>query len=116
MQSQLIVINNNITTNRYNWQGFAAHIVGVSPWPIIMSFSVIGLIGGGVFYMHGLSYGLELILIGFLLVLIVFTIWFREVTIEGTHLGHHTRLVQKGIITGFGLFVISEGFFFLSIF
>ena len=33
-----------------------------------------------------------------------------------TFLGHHTAAVQKGLMTGFILFVVSECFFFLSIF
>jgi cytochrome c oxidase subunit 3 len=43
-------------------------------------------------------------------------LWFRDVVSEGTYLGNHTAAVQKGINIGFGLFIISEVFFFLAIF
>lgn len=33
-----------------------------------------------------------------------------------TFLGNHTNAVQRGLNLGFGLFVVSEAFFFLAIF
>jgi cytochrome c oxidase subunit 3 len=36
--------------------------------------------------------------------------------VEATYLGHHTLSVQKGINIGVALFIISEIFFFLTVF
>ena len=43
-------------------------------------------------------------------------LWFRDVSSEGTHIGNHTAKVQNGLNIGFALFVVSEVFFFLSVF
>ena len=43
-------------------------------------------------------------------------LWFRDVITEGTFLGDHTYLVQKGITMSVGLFILSEVFFFVSVF
>jgi len=43
-------------------------------------------------------------------------LWFRDVTGEGTYLGNHTFRVQEGLNLGFVMFVVSEVFFFISIF
>jgi len=44
------------------------------------------------------------------------SLWFRDVISEGTFLGNHTLAVQKGLNLGVGLFIVSEGLFFLAIF
>jgi cytochrome c oxidase subunit 3 len=46
----------------------------------------------------------------------MFAIWGRDVVREGTHLLHHSLTVQIGLKFGFGLFIISEAFFFLGFF
>jgi cytochrome c oxidase subunit 3 len=43
-------------------------------------------------------------------------LWFRDVVAEGTLLGNHTFAVQKGLNLGVALFIVSEVFFFISIF
>jgi cytochrome c oxidase subunit 3 len=43
-------------------------------------------------------------------------LWFRDVVAEGTLLGNHTFAVQKGLNLGVALFIVTEIFFFLSIF
>jgi len=43
-------------------------------------------------------------------------LWLKDVSREGTFQGHHTHVVSAGLTLGFILFVISEVFFFLSIF
>jgi cytochrome c oxidase subunit 3 len=43
-------------------------------------------------------------------------LWFRDIISEGTYLGNHTYAVQWGINIGVGLFIVSEVFFFLTIF
>jgi len=69
---------------------------------------------GGVIQFHG--YTGKPLLIGFISLLITMALWWRDTVRESTFQGYHTNQVQKGIKIGFFLFVISEIFFFISIF
>jgi len=44
------------------------------------------------------------------------SLWFKDIITEASYLGAHTDKVQKGISLGVVLFIVSEVFFFLSIF
>ena len=66
--------------------------------------------------MHGYAFGGYLSLIGFLSILGTMIFWFRDIIAEGTYQGCHTFAVQKGLTIGVALFIVSEVFFFLSIF
>ena len=55
-------------------------------------------------------------LLGFISLLIIMGLWWRDTIRESTFQGYHTKRVQKGINIGFILFIISEIFFFFSIF
>ena len=105
---------NNI--NRSDFQYFPFHLVTPSPWPILLSFSLLTMAIGAVMYMHGYSNGGELLSTGFILTSFGMGLWFRDVIIEGTYLGDHTRQVQKGLQIGILLFIVSEVFAFLSVF
>ena len=67
-------------------------------------------------YFNGFANGGYLVIIGFLTTLSSMILWFRDVVAEGTLLGNHTFAVQKGLNLGVALFIISEVFFFISIF
>lgn len=106
----------SISMPRHLFQAFPFHLVELSPWPLLTANAVYSLMVGGVLYMHGIAYGSTLLLLGFLSTVFVFILWFRDVTMEGTNLGDHTLEVQKGLSMGFSLFILSEVFFFLTIF
>jgi cytochrome c oxidase subunit 3 len=57
-----------------------------------------------------------LLLCSFLLLNWGMGLWFKDIITEASFLGAHTDKVQKGISLGVVLFIISEVFFFLSIF
>ena len=105
-------MNNNIN----KFQHFPFHLVDPSPWPILLSFSLLNMAIGAVLYMHGFTNGGTLLTIGFLLTASGMTLWFRDVITEGTYLGHHTKQVKNGLMLGIVLFIVSEVFAFLSIF
>jgi cytochrome c oxidase subunit 3 len=107
-------IMNNI--NRNQFQSFPYHLVEPSPWPILVSFSLLSLTLGAVMYMQGFTHGGQLISLGFTLTVFGMILWFRDIITEGTYLGHHTIQVQKGLTIGVVLFIISEVFAFLSVF
>lgn len=92
------------------------HILAQSPWPIFESFSLLCLTQSAVLYMHGYPNGANYLLLGFVLTTYCMGLWFRDMITEGTFQGAHTKEVIKGIIIGFLLFIVSEGFAFLSIF
>jgi len=102
--------------NRNQFQSFPYHLVEPSPWPILVSFSLLNLTLGAVMYMQGFTYGGYLISLGFTLTVFGMILWFRDIITEGTYLGHHTIQVQKGLTIGVVLFIISEVFAFLSVF
>jgi cytochrome c oxidase subunit 3 len=105
-----------IQINRNQFQSFPYHLVEPSPWPILVSFSLLNLTLGAVMYMQGFTYGGSLLSLGFTLTVFGMILWFRDIITEGTYLGHHTIQVQKGLTIGVVLFIISEVFAFLSVF
>ena len=105
-----------IKENRMKFQFFPYHLVTISPWPILVSFSMLTLTIGAVMYMHGFYKGETILTIGFLLTLSGMMFWFRDVITEGTKLGDHTKEVVVGLFYGIILFIVSEVFAFLSVF
>lgn len=91
-------------------------MVNPSPWPILSSFSLLSLALSSVLMFQGVEYGTILFTGSILSVIGSMLFWFRDVIFEGSYEGFHTRIVVKGIHIGVILFVISEVFFFLSIF
>lgn len=105
----------NIET-RISFQSHPYHLVDPSPWPISMSFALLVTTISAVMYMHGFPYGGYLLNLGTLLTVTGMSLWFRDVVIESTYLGHHTEQVKRGLTIGIALFIISELMAFLSIF
>nr|QKQ12916.1 Cox3 [Sparassis crispa] len=90
----MLTINRNLfPTNPY-------HLVETSPWPILVSFSLLSLTIGAAMYMHGYPNGHFLLTLGFSLVVGGMLLWFRDIIVEGTYLGNHTVEVQKGLTIG----------------
>jgi len=106
----------NKTIYNYKFQLFPFHLVDPSPWPILLSFSLLNLTVGSVAYMHGFSYGGYILTLGFILTTYGMILWFRDVVIEASYLGHHTTEVKHGLMLGVLLFIVSEVFAFLSVF
>ena len=92
------------------------HIVDQSPWPIALSAVLLSLTTSAVLSFHGYPMGDFLLLSSFILLNWGMTLWFKDIITEATYLGAHTDKVQKGISLGVVLFIVSEVFFFLSIF
>lgn len=96
-------------------QAHPFHLVEPSPWPLTASLALLILTTTAVMNFHGWSTSLGLI-IGFISVLATMAFWWRDCIRESSYQGYHTHLVKKGITIGFILFVISEVFFFISVF
>src|SRR5713226_8901893 len=84
------------------------HLVDPSPWPIVGAIAAGLLTSGGVLYMHG--YGWTLMIIGFLSVLAIMAVWWRDVIREATFQGYHTPVVQIGLRYGMASFFASSLF------
>lgn len=92
------------------------HLVDPSPWPLMASLGGFFLTSGLVSYMHKFIGGWSLFLNGFLLVLYVMYVWWRDIVREATYEEHHTFVVQRGLRLGMILFIISEVMFFFAFF
>jgi len=90
--------------------------VDQSPWPILLSGVLLCLTISAVLSFHNYPMGDILLVVSFLLLNWGMSLWFKDIIIEATYLGAHTDKVQKGLSLGVVLFIISEVFFFLSIF
>jgi len=92
------------------------HIVDQSPWPIVLSCVLLSLTISAVLSFHGYVMGDFILLSSFILLIWGMSLWFKYIITEASYLGAHTDKVQKGISLGVVLFIVSEVFFFLSIF
>nr|ABS28767.1 cytochrome c oxidase subunit III [Polistes sp. MD1] len=90
------------------------HMVTISPWPIMLSFNLMFLLISIIklFYQYKMNL---LMLCLFNMNLILFQ-WWRDVTRESTFQGMHTLKMMKNLKMGMIMFIISEIFFFISLF
>lgn len=94
------------------------HLVDPSPWPFVGSIGAFIMMFGGVVFMKpdpvlGMS-GPWLFYIGLAMVLYTMVGWWRDVTKEAEHQGHHTPVVQLHHRYGMVLFIASEVMFFVA--
>lgn len=99
-----------------NNQKHPFHLVDPSPWPFVGALSALMLTFGGVLVMHGYYGGYFLLQFGFLMLLFVMFVWWRDIIREGTFEGQHTLSVQSGLRVGMLLFIASEVMFFFAFF
>nr|YP_010989332.1 cytochrome c oxidase subunit III [Epicauta sibirica]WOV67154.1 cytochrome c oxidase subunit 3 [Epicauta sibirica] len=90
------------------------HLVDVSPWPILGSFSALIVMSGIIKWFH--LYTPNLLYIGLLSMILIMYQWWRDISREGTFQGLHTMKVTIGLRWGMILFITSEVFFFISFF
>ena len=96
---------------RHSW-----HLVDPSPWPLVASLGAFFMTSGGVLYMHNFAGGSRLLITGFLTILYVMYIWWRDIIREATFEEQHTFSVQRGLRLGMVLFIVSEVMFFFAFF
>lgn len=92
------------------------HLVDPSPWPLTASLGAFFLTSGFVLYMQRFFGGLNLFLIGLLIIFYVMYTWWRDVIREATYEEQHTQSVQRGLRLGMILFIVSEIMFFFAFF
>jgi len=101
---------------RSSIQAHPFHLVEPSPWPLAISMSLLTTTISAVMYFHGYANGGFFLTLGLIATVTTMGLWFRDTIRESTFQGFHTIAVQRGITMGVVLFIISEVFFFLSIF
>nr|BAH59309.1 cytochrome oxidase subunit III [Hestinalis divona] len=90
------------------------HLVDYSPWPLTGAIGVMTLVTGMVKWFH--NFNMNLLILGYIIILLTMYQWWRDVYRESTFQGKHTILVYKGLRWGMILFIVSEIFFFVSFF
>lgn len=95
---------------------FAYHLVTVSPWPLLLGFSVLSTAIQTAGYFNEVTESPANLGITLLIVTVSMICWFKDVVREGTYLGNHTLLVQQGLKYGMILFIVSEVLFFTGFF
>lgn len=105
-----------MSVTRPQFQSHGWHIVDMSPWPLVTSFALLAFTTSSVSYFHGVAQGGFALFFSFLSVVGAIILWFRDVSAEGALGGHHTFAVQRSLNYGVLLFIVSEVFFFVSIF
>ncbi|PHQ69554.1 MAG: cytochrome c oxidase subunit 3 [Sneathiella sp.] len=90
------------------------HLVDPSPWPALAAITAFTTAIGAIMWMHEVTYGMAIFVIGFAALLYTAFAWWRDVVKEGEHEGHHTPVVQLGLRYGMIMFIASEVMFFVA--
>nr|QXT45648.1 cytochrome c oxidase subunit 3 [Idaea simplicior] len=90
------------------------HLVNYSPWPLTGAIGTLTLVTGMIKWFH--NFNMNLLMIGYIIIILTMYQWWRDICREGTFQGMHTISVTKGLRWGMILFIISEIFFFISFF
>src|SRR5215467_8011426 len=80
------------------------HIVNNSPWPLLISFTLLGLTSGTMFRFHQNT--IYIFFLSFCVMIYIMILRFRDVIREGTFEGNHTREVQNNLKFGMVLFIL----------
>jgi cytochrome c oxidase subunit 3 len=108
MKTLNIVFKNN--------QKHPFHLVDPSPWAFIAAVGAFCMTLGFAMYAHQFSGGFACFLTGFISILYVMFVWWRDIIRESTYEGQHTESVQLGMRWGMLLFIVSEIMFFFAFF
>lgn len=94
--------------NRVENEQHPFHLVDPSPWPLMISISLLSLVLSFILYFHYYKNGSFHFIVSFIIFLFFLYKWFKDIIIEATFEGHHSFKVQKGIKLGMMLFIASE--------
>nr|YP_010048402.1 cytochrome c oxidase subunit III [Mollitrichosiphum tenuicorpus]QPK76755.1 cytochrome c oxidase subunit III [Mollitrichosiphum tenuicorpus] len=89
-------------------------ILDLSPWPIMMSINIFNLMMSNIMMLNfKFNY---LMLMNFLIMMMIFIMWWRDIIRESTFQGKHNFYIMNIIKFSMILFIISEMFLFISFF
>lgn len=90
------------------------HLVEFRPWPLLVSFRILSIPVGTLFYVQLSS--INLLLLGVFLTATISYLWWRDIVRESSYQGFHNKIVIKGLKLGIALFILSEVCFFFAFF
>jgi heme/copper-type cytochrome/quinol oxidase subunit 3 len=97
---------------RYNYN----NIIEPSIYPIMTTLALSSMFISISMYISSIKYSTILLLLSNIWTIINIILWKGEIIKEGTYQGKHTDEVNKGLLSGFLLFVFSELLIFLTLF
>jgi cytochrome c oxidase subunit 3 len=100
-------------------KGHPYHLVEPSPWPVVMSLSLLALTISLVFFLRGSWLSACIFFVSVASTLLIMFMWWRDVVHESFVQKQHTTEVANGLKMGMIVFIISEivffGVFFLAL-
>nr|QNV12083.1 cytochrome c oxidase subunit III [Vespa crabro] len=90
------------------------HMVSISPWPLILSINIMFLLIGLIKWFYFLN--INLMILSTITLSLTLIQWWRDIIRESTYQGMHTSNIIKNLKMSMILFIISEIFFFISLF
>nr|YP_009987510.1 cytochrome c oxidase subunit III [Bambusiphaga taibaishana]QBZ37970.1 cytochrome c oxidase subunit III [Bambusiphaga taibaishana] len=90
------------------------HLVTNSPWPIMLSFSILNLMMSSIMMFYKKNFWF--LTFSMLILFMNLYQWWRDVKRESSLKGDHTNIVKKMIKMGMIMFITSEVMFFFSFF
>jgi len=107
----------------YNPSQHPFHLVPPSPWPYLISWTLLTIVIVLVRKFHGTNipqtkckFCYTNYIVSRYLITLSLISWFWDIIIEATYEGRHTLAVQKNIRIGSALFIVSEVMFFAAFF
>jgi cytochrome c oxidase subunit 3 len=97
-------------------QNHLFHILEPSLWPFFLAFGGFFFVTGLAFTMHYVITGYYILILGLLIIIFTSIFWFLDISREAVVGGYHTRVVRKGLKTGFIFFIASEIMLFFGFF
>ena len=113
IKKQILKITQKILRNQ-SQVAHSFHLVDESPWPLYASTTALGLTVGLVNWFHTLD--IKLMFLSIARLILTASLWWKDVSLEGSGQGFHTSIVNLGLRWGIVLFIVSEIFFFLRFF
>nr|DBA43720.1 TPA_asm: COX3 [Bombus superbus] len=95
-------------------KNFPFHMVTLSPWPIIISFSLLNIMMSLILWMYTNNH--MIILLNSSIFIYMISMWFRDIIRESTFQGMHSLYIMKMMKFSMIMFILSELFFFISFF
>jgi cytochrome c oxidase subunit 3 len=102
--------------NKINNRIHSFHLVDPSPWPLLGALGALSATCGSIMWFNFFFGGGFLLTCGLSIIILIMTIWWRDIIRENSFEGNQTSKVEKGMCMGMLLFITSEIMFFVAFF
>ncbi len=90
------------------------HLVEYSPWPVITGAAVFAAPLSFIVWVK--TYRFTGLFVSLIIISLCMSVWWRDVSREGSFQGRHGEIVVRGLYVGIILFIVREVMFFFSFF